>query len=323
MKKVYFLAVSLMAATTLFSQDSNDSLTFESFDLGTTDYYNGSDENGDIQINDIKLSNLYNTEWSSWSGFAVSKVQDNTTAGFGNQYASFANGGGDASVKYGVFYSMGEIEFNQTRVIHSMQVTNTTYAGISMRDGDAYSKQFGSVNGPDGEPDGTNGEDWFLLQIIALDENDNALDTVDFYLADFRFADDNQDYIVDAWETIQFQNLVAKKLKFNLSSSDIGDWGMNTPSYFAIDNLVASPTVGVKSATTIEASIFPNPADDKFVIKTTEKGTLELFNTFGQLVKTVSVNGTTTVDTTGLPSGMYHAALTSENGSSTQKVVIR
>lgn len=323
MKKVYFFAVALLATTTLFSQDGIDSVTFESYNLNGNDYYNGDDENGNIIIGDFTLSNNYDTQWDSWSGFAISKVQDATTSGWGNQYASYTGGGANGSSQYGVWYG-GEIEFNTLRVVHSMQITNTTYAGISMRDGDAYGKQFGSPDNAAGTPDGTNGEDWFLLQIIPLDENDNVMgDTIDFYLADYRFADDNDDYIVNTWQTVDLNDVVAKKLAFKLSSSDNGNFGMNTPSYFALDNLVASPTVGVKSVTKIEASIFPNPATDKFVVKTTENGTMTITNTLGQVIKTVSVDGATTVDVSELPAGLYHATLTSKNGSNTQKVIVK
>ena len=69
-----------------------------------------------------------------------------------------------------------------------------------MRDGDSFGKQFGSIYAADGiTEDGTNGEDFFLLKIIPLDATNNASgDTVDFYLADFRFADDNDDYILES-----------------------------------------------------------------------------------------------------------------------------
>lgn len=330
MKKVYFFAVALLATSTVFSQDSGDTLTFESFDLGGNSYYNGTDGTPNFTIGNFTLSNSLSVEeWGdNWNGFAVSKVQDITTSGFGNQYAAFTNGGADGSEQYGIYFAgyggLPVIEFSTPSVVKSIQLTNTTYVGISMRDGDAYGKQFGSPNDALGNPDGTNGEDWFLLQIIPLDENDNLLgDTIDFYLADFRFADDNDDYIVNTWETLTFDNVVAKKLAFKLTSSDVGINGMNTPSYFAFDNLVASPTVGVESVAKIEAAIFPNPATDKFVVKTTENGTMTITNTLGQVIKTVTVNGATTVDVSELPAGLYQATLTSKNGSNTQKVIVK
>ena len=43
----------------------------------------------------------------------------------------------------------------------SVRLTNTTFAALSMRDGDAFAKQFGGVSGDD--------PDWFLLTIDGLD----------------------------------------------------------------------------------------------------------------------------------------------------------
>lgn len=323
--------VAIMATSTVISQDSGDTLSFESFNLNSSDYFNGVEGVNDFNIGDINLSNSYTLEsWGdNWGGFAVSKVQDITTAGFGNQYAAFTNGGANGSEKYGIYftgYTPQKIEFTTVRTLKSIQVTNTTYAAISMRDGDFAGKQFGSPNDAYGDPDGTNGEDWFLLKIIPLDENDDLVgDTIEFYLADYRFADDNDDYIINAWETINFPNdLVAKKLTFELSSSDNGDWGMNTPSYFALDNLVSEEYVlGIASTKSLNATIYPNPATDKFTIISSEKAEMELYNALGQTMRTATVNGTTTIDVSSLPAGVYHASLKSVSGTSIQKVIIK
>ena len=328
MKKFYIFAVASLATQLTFSQDSNDTVTFESFNLGANSYYDGADEAGQILIGEAKFSNNFDTQYQSWDGFAVSKVQNVTTAGYTNQFASFANGGANGSQQYGVFFQgygvEHTIEFNVPRLVKSLQVTNTTYAGLSMENGDSYAKKFGSLNGADGNPDGTNGEDFFLLKIIPLDGNDLLVgDTIEFYLADYRFSDDNDDYIINTWETITFDDLVAKKIKFNLSSSDNGNFGMNTPAYFALDNLVFSPTVGLKSNNQLSASIFPNPTQGELNIIIENNAELQLFNTVGQLVKSESVNGQTKVDVNNLPAGIYQLSLTSETGSHTQKVVIK
>ena len=66
--------------------------------------------------------------------------------------------------------------------------------------------------------------------------------SVDFYLADYRYADSSQDYIVNAWEYIDLSSLGSvDELSFSLSSSDNGSFGMNTPNYFAIDNIGVVP----------------------------------------------------------------------------------
>lgn len=318
------LAIALIASSTVFAQDSNDSLTFESFDLGANAFYNGSDEAGSIVINDITLSNTYTPAWSSWNGFAISQVQDITTAGFGNQYASFANGGDDNSDKYAVFFLDGMIEFNQYRHVNQLSVTNTTYAALSMRDGDSFTKAFGSPLGIDGTPDGTEGKDWLKLQIIGLDEDDFALtDTIEFYLADYRFDNDEDDYIIDTWKEITLESFVAKKIKFVLSSSDNGQWGMNTPAYFALDNLISSPTVGINEASQLAFSMYPNPTSNSLNITTEGPAQVELFNALGQKIISQEVANNSTLNVSALPAGIYQVTVQSAKGSSSKKLVIQ
>jgi len=109
-------------------------------------------------------------------------------------------------------------------------VTNTTYAYWSINDGDAFSKKFGGEDGND--------PDWFKLTITGKDAGDKATGTVAFYLADYRFEDTSRDYIVDQWTWVDLSPLgEIAGLEFVLSSSDEGDWGMNTPAYFALDHL--------------------------------------------------------------------------------------
>jgi hypothetical protein len=331
MKKVYFFMVAILATSTVISQDNGDTLSFESFDLNSNDYFHGVEGVIDFSIGDIILSNSYTLEsWGdNWEGFAVSKVQDNTTSGFENQYAAFTNGGANGSEKYGIYfsgYTPQKMEFTSKRTLKSIQVTNTTYTGLSMRDGYFAAKKFGSPNDANGNPDGTNGEDWFLLKIIPLDENDNLVgDTIEFYLADFRYTDDNDDYILDTWETISFPNdIVAKKITFELSSSDNGDWGMNTPSYFAFDNLVSEEySLGIMDTKSATAMIYPNPATDKLTVVSNEKAEMELYNSLGQTMKTGTLNGTLSIDVSTLPAGVYRVSLKSNSGTSIQKIIIQ
>ena len=63
--------------------------------------------------------------------------------------------------------------------------------------------------------------------------------TVEFYLADFRFSDNSQDYIVDTWTSVDISSLGAvNQLTFKFESSDNGTFGMNTPAYVCIDDIV-------------------------------------------------------------------------------------
>ena len=118
----------------------------------------------------------------------------------------------------------------------SVEITNTTWAALVMLTGDpnGFAKQFGGPSGND--------PDFFRLTITGLDDTDTAVGAVEFYLADYRFTDNSQDFVIDQWTTVDLTSLAgATKLSFGLESSDTGPFGMNTPAYFALDNLVLVP----------------------------------------------------------------------------------
>jgi hypothetical protein len=174
-----------------------------------------------------------------WSGFAYSNHTDATTPGFGNQHSAIAGSGAGGSALYGVAYHSAfdpvpTITLAPGTAAQSITVTNTTYAYLSMRDGDPFAKKFGGASGNDA--------DWFKLTITGLDASDASIGSVDFYLADFRFANNAQDYLVNAWTSVDLSSLAAaRKLTLTLTSSDVGSFGINTPTYIAVDNLVTVP----------------------------------------------------------------------------------
>ena len=92
--------------------------------------------------------------------------------------------------------------------------------------------------------------DWLLLTAYGTDENGNPLGaSVDFYLADYRFADNTQDYVLNDWAYLDLSTLSgAAQLHFNLSSSDVGFFGMNTPAFFAVDDIAFVTAVPEPSA---------------------------------------------------------------------------
>ena len=64
-------------------------------------------------------------------------------------------------------------------------------------------------------------------------------------LADFRFSDDGLDSILEEWVFLDLSGLGAvRELHFGFESSDVGVFGINTPTYFAIDDLVTVPEPG-------------------------------------------------------------------------------
>jgi hypothetical protein len=196
------------------------------------------------------FNNTYNASFDVWSGFSYSKVKDVTTAGFGNQYAAYqvplpsdplgAGAGGSNNYAVAYNFSPGDAVITlpaNTRPT-SIAVTNTTYAALSMRDGDSFAKKFGGTTGND--------PDYFRLTILGRDASNNSTGSVEFYLADYRFTDNSLDYIVSHWTTVDLSSLGAstQSLQFNLESTDNDPvFGMNTPAYFALDDLAFASVV--------------------------------------------------------------------------------
>lgn len=170
-----------------------------------------------------------------WSGFAYSNTTDVTTGGFGNQYSAFPGGGADGSENYAVSFDHGaRIEFAVPTALQSVMLTNTTYAALSMRDGDSFAKKFGGDTGDD--------EDFFELVITGEDGSGKEISSLSFYLADFRDSNNANDYIVEDWRTVSLLSLgVVDALSFSYRSSDVSGAFINTPTYFALDNLAPVP----------------------------------------------------------------------------------
>ena len=97
----------------------------------------------------------------------------------------------------------------------------------------AVAKQFGGVDGTD--------PDYFKLLVWGR-KGRSSTDTLDFYLADYRDDDSEKDFIIETWQWVDLSSLgKVDSLIFGLESSDMGDWGMNTPAYFCLDDLYVLP----------------------------------------------------------------------------------
>ncbi|EMI54405.1 DUF4465 domain-containing protein [Rhodopirellula sallentina] len=225
--------------------------------------YGGPDQVGSYESDGVRFQNVVNA-FGSESGFSISNTTDTTSGSYLNESSAIAGGGAEGSSQYAVAFGYHEpggsfyhpyfagVPFDATNIDHLMNlptiflpegatavsalITNTTYAALSMQTGDDFSKQFGGTTGDD--------PDYLKLSVYGVDAAGQTLDSeVEFYLADYRFDDNSQDYIVDTWEFLDLSPLdEAISLHFNLESSDTNANGMNTPGYFALDNFTYSTT---------------------------------------------------------------------------------
>jgi hypothetical protein len=237
------LATSATALTVVDLEDVGALLPIDG-----NDYYDGADGAGGFTSNGVHFSN--SNPFGFWSGFAYSQETDSVTPGPENQWSAFTGEGAGSSPTYALGYqfSTPTLSFASNQRVAGVEITNTTFTALSMLDGDQFARRFGTSPNP-GDPPGSY-PDWLLLTIRGFDAAGTQSGFVDFYLADYRFEDDGLDYIVDTWEFVDLTPLGAvSSITFELSGSDVGEFGLNTPAYFALDNLsVPEPNTGVLCA---------------------------------------------------------------------------
>ncbi len=257
----------------------------------------------------------------SWSGFVYSSMTDNSTAGYSNQYSAYPATGADNSSTYAVCYNSysDTISLSSATTLTGAYFTNGTYPYLSMRDGDSFAKKFGGEDGTEA--------DWFKLSIVGLNEG-TVTDTVDFYLADFRSDNSDEDYIVDEWEWVDFSDLGnVDKIVFSLSSSDNGDWGMNTPSYFCMDNLNGTVPTGIETLTlnTDNFKVYPNPFASRITIQGTENiQNIRIYDISGKMVESIQVAGSRTeleLSLDNLKSGLLFIQIETSKDTLIKKVI--
>lgn len=168
----------------------------------------------------------YYSSWGFGGGFIYTNKTDITTPGYTNNSAITGTG------KYGKVYLTSFVNsFTPSKIVNlnpdlykfkGMWVTNSTYAYLSIKDGDSMAKKF--VAG-----------DWFKLTITGYTSSKAEIGSIDFYLADFR---DGKSININTWQWVDLSSLNnASYIEFSMASTDNNSWGMLTPSYFCIDGI--------------------------------------------------------------------------------------
>lgn len=276
----------LDAVGIIYSADTFSIAYFDELPLSPDSYWNGSDGSGGFSSNGVFFENNYNTMYGLWSGFSYSNMRNNTTPGYTNQYSAITRGGMYANDTGGTNYAIGYVPMDYEggtykpipikinfidslpHLLSGFYITNSTYAYLSMKNGDSFAKKFGGTSGND--------PDYFKLIVFGKRIDNTYTDTVEFYLADYRFVDNTKDYIVDNWRWVDLQAMgEVKELFFSIESSDIGVFGINTPAYFCVDNFTYLPN---NSQTNVLDVL--NPISDVVVNKNSLPVQIDISNVF-------------------------------------------
>jgi hypothetical protein len=316
----FFTLIFTFFAIASFAQTTAD---FENYQIDVDSFLNGSDGNNLFSSGNISLDNDYNSMWNSWNGWAISHGTDVSTVDFNN--LSTINGMGyDGSNNYAVSFSSDQNIMHLDgaaagEVVAGMYVNNLTVAYNIIKDGNQFSKKFGGLTGDD--------PDFFLLTIKKYLGGTLSSEVVEFYLADYQFTDNAQDYIIDDWAWVDLTSLgQADSLAFSLTSTDNGNYGMNTPAYFAVDNVETSD--GIVAVDNVEAeslfTIYPNPASEFFVLKNleNENALVSIFDMTGRLVYNNTLTGNQNeVNIQNLANGTYMVKVLSNEKVASQLLI--
>lgn len=203
---------------------------FDDLALDSESYWKGSDGSGSFTSGGASFSNSYDTQYGSWSGFAYSNRTDASATGYADAQYISASGTAQSGSNYAIGYvwAVPTITLNSAGVVDGLYMTNGLHTKNIIVDGDAL---WGSA--------ALGVDDWYKVIVTGKDALGDVTNTKDVYLADFR---DGEAFVSTDWMYVDLSGLgVVSSLEFTVAGSDMGDWGLNTPGYFAIDTVVPEP----------------------------------------------------------------------------------
>ncbi len=305
MKKNLFLT-SVLIVFFLFTINAQTTFNFESLTVPASGYWNGSDESGEFGDNEITFYNNYNNDWGSWTKFSY--TYDTITSD--TQYAAYAESI-DGHI-FGIGYVPSDWEsgtydnipitckFNSPVEIHSVDIANNTKtADVIINGDDAF-----------GEPAFSDG-DYFKIMIEGF-YNGESQGVVSFFLADYTAGNT---YVSDTWNTVNLNSFgMTDSLKFNLYSTHTGAYGMNTPAYFCIDNIVYSYPASIDNNQSNSFSIYPNPVKNILNITNIINSEILISNLSGKIIYTkTNCNESEKINLSNVKSGIYFIKIKNKN----------
>jgi hypothetical protein len=244
MRQCFAFSCAVLAAACVST--SGSVLNFSDQSLPANSYNNGGPvtNNTGFSSDGFYLNNSYSSNYGGyWSGWSLSTV-NNTGSDYpavadyaGNhEYAAYPGSGvGGTNAVYAVNYDGGYINLPAGQAPLSVDLTNDTYTALSMTYGDGFARQFGP----------TDYFDVTLTGYTGAGGSGTATGSTTFYLA----QDGN---IVNTWVPVSLSALGdASSIGFSYDSSDVGTFGVNTPTYVALDDLTTSAVPEPASAAVV------------------------------------------------------------------------
>lgn len=189
---------------------------------------------GVFKSGDIVFTSEWVSDFGGYSngGIYPSNLHDSLTTGILNQYSSYPKPEGNFAVVHYNDYVSSTTANNaafilpEPTMVEYVKVANSTYTYWAIKTGD---DGFGSCRA---YKEG----DWFKVTFTGYNSSGENAGSVDYYLADFR---DGKSFIEESWAYVDLSTLgrCITKVEISFSGTDIGDYGLNTPTYCVIDEI--------------------------------------------------------------------------------------
>jgi hypothetical protein len=329
MKKTITLLVLVLGITLSKAQTSTVTISFETFTLATNSAYTNTNSIA-FATSSVSFEYKWSTAFNYWTGgFSYTNKYDSSTAGFGNLYGVKPLKGYNNSNTYVIAQDKGIIKLSApSTTVDGFYITNTTYAFKSIRNGDAFARKFGDTTGTGSGTTIPQGSypDFFKITARGYKNGILKTDSVPFYLADYRFSNNVQDYVINNWQWVNTSSLGdVDSLKFFMYTSDNGSFGPNTPLFFAIDNFTFKcSTVGLEELAALNnTSVYPNPIMNDLYIKnpTNAELNIQMLDMSGVLIKEEKINASIQWDLSGLQAGVYLVKVSTKDNFSVKKFI--
>ncbi|MEX1188110.1 MAG: DUF4465 domain-containing protein [Bacteroidia bacterium] len=320
MKSIFTLTFYFLIYSSIAQVDN-----FENLVLEPETFWNGSDGSADyFETESFYFPTFWDTGFGGYwaGGWSYSNMTDSVTSGFMNQYSAKTGSGYLNSENYAIAYGDGwfrpRSEVWQYVQPTKVRITNTTFAYNSMRDGDSFAKKFGGLSGNDA--------DYFTITFQGFfDGQSSSSEDIVFYLADYRFEDNSLDYILKDWVELDLSSLqFADSIRYTFNSSDIEEFGINTPVYFCLDNLEYLLFVNSLPGDLVSNSkLYPNPAayTANLTLKNSGEAMFQVYSIDGKMVQNGFFYENTVIDVSNLESGVYIVNVLTDSITETHRLI--
>lgn len=233
MKRGFIFVLALMALVSCDKGGDRNMIkvepTVENFDgfVGESQYVYGYENDA------IKCEYFFNEEFGYWGGFAHSAMfeTDAKKGLYENQYAAYnskaASGDGFLLYYYDSYNEPCDILFkSEDSVVRlssvKLNLTTYTYASITDEDINAFARAFDE-------------DDYLKVVFYAVDAFGRTVgEGAECYVVDYR---DGKRFVADNWQEFYLPGILSNRVRVTIETSDVGEWGANTPLYICMDDL--------------------------------------------------------------------------------------